>query len=151
MSEVNDNVVLVDDWLLFPDGMMRENSTIKGAVTKKPANEFEKRRLQKLFWEKKLELSIAEFDDKKAMLLGDVKQRLKQNGNPGGCPMETTEAVALLNTLKSKVQHCQDMLAEAERNLEEATPLQLTKAKDIAEQNRARLGDFVSAVESIEI
>ena len=151
MSEVNENVVVVGDWLLFPNGTMRENSTIKSAVTKKPADAHEKCRLQVLFWQKKLELSVAEFDDKKATLLGNVKHRLTQDRNPGGCPMETTEAVGLLNTLKSKVQHCQDMLAEAEENLEEVTPPQLTKTRDIAEQNRQRLGDFVSAIENIEI
>ena len=96
-------------------------------------------------------MAIEEFDDKKTMLLGDARHRLSREDNPGGPCMDETEAVGLLNTLRAKVNHCKEMLAEAESQLETNTPSSLKKSMDITEQNRERLGDFVSAIESIEI
>jgi len=144
-------VVLDGGWVLYSDGTMKENSASGYGMTKKPENEYERSRLAVLYWTKKLELSIAEFDDKKSMWLASARNRLSQEGNPGGPPAETTEAVALLTSLKSKVDHAKEQLAEAETELERHTPPSLKKNNDIAEQNRQRIADFCGAVERIEI
>ena len=132
--ETNEHcIVLPDGWVLYADGTLREHSATGYGMTKKPENEYERSRLVFKFWELKLELSIEEFDDQKAVLLGDTRNRLSQEGNPGGPCMDETEAVGLLNTLKAKVNHCKEMLAEAESQLETNTPSSLKKSMDITE------------------
>jgi len=151
MKQNENCIMLSDGWILYDDGTLQENSASGYGTIKKPDNEFERSRLIVIYWQKKLELCVAEFDDKKATWLAAARNRLGKKGNPGGPPADTTEAVALLTALKAKVHHCQEMLSEAEQNLERNTPTQLRKNIDIAEQNRARIADFVGSIEKIEI
>jgi len=152
MSEKNCNCVVLDNgWLLFPDGDMRENSNSQYATLRKPENDLERCRLIVLYWQKKLELSVAEFDDRKSRWLASARAKLKSDGNPGGLEVTEEEAVAVLNTMKSKINHCREQLTEAEKELEQVTPRQLKQTESITEANRTRNSDFVSAIESIEI
>jgi len=151
MNEQNGCVVLSDGWVLHLDGTLQENSTSGYGTIKRPENEHEKSKLIVMFWQKKLELSIAEFDDKKVHWLASARNSLGREGNPGGTPVETTEAVGILNTLKAKVDYAKEMLAEAEQKLEKSTPTQKKKDNNISEENRQRLGDFVGTIERIEI
>jgi hypothetical protein len=152
MGEQNEHCVVLDDgWVLCSDGTLRENSASNFGTVRKPQSEYERCALVVQYWQRKLDLAIEEFDDKRAMLLADARQRLSREGNPGGSPMDTTEAVSLLNNLKAKVNHAKEMLAEAEQNLERSTPTNMKKSQDIAEQNRQRLGDFVQSISAIEI
>lgn len=152
MDEKNDKCVLLDNgWVLCADGTLRENSMTGYGTVKKPQSEYERLQLVCKFWQMKLDLAIAEFDDKKTMLLGDARHRLSQDANMGGPCMDEAEAVALLTELKSKINYAREMLDEAETQLEKNTPPSLKKSMDITEQNRERLGDFISQVSAIEI
>jgi len=144
-------IALGDGWVLYSDGTLQESSTSGYGMTKKPENEFERSRLVVMYWQKKLELAIAEFDDKKAMWLASARNSLGREGNVGGPPADVAEAIGVLNGLKSKVDYAKEMLAEAEQQLEKNTPTQLKKSFDIAEQNRARISNFCAAIEQIEI
>jgi len=146
------NPILLDSgWMLSCNGELRENSTTGFGTIQKPANEHEKCKLQVQFWTMRTELVIDEFDNRKTQWLADAHQRMKVTGNTGGPCVPTDEAVAILNTLKAKVVSCQEQLAEAEENLELATPSGVHKKSDISEQNRQRLSEFEQAVKHIEI
>jgi len=151
IMEQNEQCIVLDSgWLLFSDGEMRERGVNKYAMTRKPATEQERSKLQVLYWQKKLALCIEAFDHQKSMLLGDANNRLGQE-NMGGPCMAEEEAIALLNSLKSKVNYAKEKLDEAEREQEKNTPPSVKKSLDITEQNRQRLGSFIHTISSIEI
>jgi len=143
----NEDIVTFGNWILRSNGDLHDGL----GMVKKPDNEFEKSKLIVTFWKRKSELAIEEFDDKKSMLLSDAQSRLSRDDNPGGTCMEKDEAISLLKELKKKVTFCQVELSKAELRLEQCTPHSIKKNLDIAEQNRARLGDFVSSISGIEI
>ena len=146
------NPILLDTgWMLSCDGVMTENSTTGFGVVMLPKNEHEKAKLIVQFWTMRVALVIEEFDFQKTQWLAAARQQAKTEGNVGGPPVPTVEAVAVLNTLKAKATHCQEMLAEAEENLEQAVPTSVHKKSTIMEQNRQRLADFTQAVNKIEI
>lgn len=151
-SKYRDNcVVLKDGMILQGDGTMRESSSSGYGVVITPKNEFEKARLIVQFWTMKTELAVAEFDERKQTFLFDVHQRQRATGNCGGPCVPTEEAVAVLNNLKAKATHCQEMLAESQEALELSTPSSVNKKQSISEQNRIRLNEFDAAIKQIEI
>jgi hypothetical protein len=133
--------------LIFSDGASRENHSF-GVLREPPENDFERYKVIAQYWETKLELSIEEFDNLKHQFLSVANNQLKQV-NPGGPMLTPEEAEAELHKLKRKVQFCQKKLYESQAVLDKSAPK--THRNNIFEENKARIGDFIRKVSSIEI
>ena len=147
--EAHGYFVSVGDWLIFADGAVRENASM-GIMKPPPENDYERWKLICKFWEVKLELAIGEFDHKKQTYITAASYALKEP-RPGGLPCEQDEAIEELKELKKKVSYCQRKFEQAQAEVEKLTPQNKNLQADIYQQNRERLGNFISALSKIEI
>jgi hypothetical protein len=146
--ERHGDFIIFQKLIIYQDGASRENHAL-GALREPPENPYERYRFIIKFWEVKLSLAVELFDVQKRRWLGQAKDQLNQNGNTGGPPETTDDAVLTLNELKRKAKYCQSKLEAAKAELERAKPVSLRD--DIGQQNRQRIEDFVMAIEKIEI
>jgi DNA anti-recombination protein RmuC len=145
-------MVKYGDWILFPDGSMKENSNSQYAArTEPPSDPFELAKLKCVYWKRKLELAIEAFDHQKSEWLSAAHNQLKSEKNPGGLPVEQDEAVAILTRLRAKITDAQEELRHWQSEQAKLEPKSAIRARDITDQNRRRLSEFCDTLENIEI
>jgi hypothetical protein len=142
----NDGIV-IDGWLLFSDGAMRELSPL-GMMRKVPNDIFKAAKLKVHYWEAKLGLAVEEFSTFKKNLLSRAKAALNQRYCP---PPPPPEAIEKLKKLKAKVEGFQAKLVEAENNVENAKPDNMKRAEQADEDSRRKNEDFANTIMSIEV
>jgi DNA anti-recombination protein RmuC len=152
MSSQQNQLVLLGDWILLESGEMREKTQSQYGVRKPPPDDpFELAKLKVVYWKRKLELAIENFDHQKSAWLSAAHNQLKSENNPGGLPVEQDEAVGILTRLKSKIKDAQEELSHWQSEQERLTPKSAIRARDITDQNRRRLSEFCDTLESIEV
>lgn len=141
------DAIVVEGWLLFSDGAMREPNPI-GVMKGKPRDEYKCAKLQVRYWEAKLSLAVEEFSTLKRNLLNRTKAGLNQKYCP---PPPSPEAITKLKELKEKVEHLSTKLQDAEDNLENSKPEDMIRREAIDEDNRNKSAEFVGMIQDIEV
>jgi len=151
MDEQNENqnldAVLYGQHLLFPDGSISERNSY-GITIGPPEDDYKRCGLIVAYWQTKLKLAVQLFDIEKRNRL--VYARSLMGDTRRTAPTERTDdAVRVLSELKRKVEFCREKLAEAEANLERATPqTNKNRAEDMVIE---LIEGYSAAIQQIEI
>ena len=138
--------VTVAGCVYFEDGATHEFRRPRKEPPEDPAERY---KLIIKFWQAKLAIAEKEFKNQKNYWLDAAESRLSEK-YPGGPPVEQAEVVAILTELADKVQMCRRNLEEAQVELKKSQP-DKTRQEQVAEENRIVLGDFIRAVQAVEI
>lgn len=139
--------VLYGEWLLFPDGSISERNSY-GITRSPPGDDYKRCGLIVKYWELKTKLAIQHFDNEKISRLRYASRLMGETRRTA--PTERVEdATHILTELKRKVEFCREKLAEAEANLEKATPQ--TDKKLAEDMVVSMIQDYNSAIQKIEI
>ncbi|MBA4411586.1 MAG: hypothetical protein C0397_19485 [Odoribacter sp.] len=140
--------VRLEDYLLFEDGAMREVNPM-GLLASPPKDNYQRTRLICKYYQRRLDLAVEEFDERKQHFTHHAKVGLRQKNCPPPIA-ETQEAVTQLKALRAKVKLCQKNLEQAKVAMDACCPNRMAK-DEIETTNRQSNEDFLNAIEAIEI
>jgi hypothetical protein len=139
--------VVLNGWLLFADGAMRELNPM-GLLKEPKADAYECSKDVCLFYETKLFFAVEEFSTLKNNLLMRGRTALRLQNCPSPPDQET---IFRLAELKKKVQAAQRKFSKAKKDMENLIPSFIRVNKKMDDENRQKNADFVSRIEEIEV
>lgn len=143
-KEHGNDYILIDGWLLFSDGAVREVRA--GLMRKPPVDPYQAAKLIVRYWQAKLNLAEDEFRILKGNLLIRVNDNLQRGYDSPG-----PEAIAKLEGLQKKVRGLQVRLQQAEDHLENSKSDDMLRQEKLAVDALQSCADFTAAVKKIEV
>ena len=149
-DERHGDFVVTQGWLLFEDGGTRESHNPYGALIEPDEDLYKRSRLIVKFHEIKLGLAVEQFSQRKNHLLSLARNTMRERFCCGP-PMSREMALEELQEFQEIVRTCQAKLEAAKKEAEANKPQSLVTSEKANEENRTRCGDFISALEKIEV
>ena len=147
--EQHGSFILVNEWLLFEDGALRERNPM-GRLIPPPTDPQEKAKNIVRYHQEKLDLAVQEFDHFKRNITMNAKMALKQSTVPA--PVEQPETViSQLRELQKKVKQCQKQLSKAEAEVESFIPQRQRELQAMSNRNREANEQLLNELDNIEI
>lgn len=138
--------IVENGWVYWPDGSRRESSAY-GIMIDPPANDDHQLALyQRQYWQLLTTRKINEFNELKNALRSQARAAQTAGAYP-----PTAQDLERLKSLKSEVDSANAKLAEANEKVEATIPTEVKQRREAAEERVRAGGEFLDALEKVEI